>query len=107
MLYNLCYIIEQDYDDGPHRITFPAGTTIVYLNIPIIDDNIVEDDENFTLTINSSSLPTNIVIGNVNEITVTIANDDCKLCNAKYLTYFSSYTNTDMSLSMIVLNNRD
>ena len=80
---NYAVSIEQDYNVGPYPITFPARTTIVYLDIPIINDNIVEDDESFILTINSSSLPIDIFIGNGNETTVTIANDDCKLCNAR------------------------
>ena len=75
-------LTEQDYDFGPYMITFPVNTTIVYLIIPIINDNIVEDDENFTLIINSSSLPLDIFLGDGNVATVTIANDDCKLCNA-------------------------
>lgn len=39
----------------------------------------MEDDENFTLTFNTSSLPEDIFVGDGNETTVTIANDDCKL----------------------------
>ena len=39
----------------------------------------MEDDENFTLTIDESSLPINtIFIGDVTTVTITIANDDCK-----------------------------
>ena len=84
-------IIEQDYDIGPYRITFPARTTVVYLDIPILDDHTVEDDENFTLIINSLSLPMDIFLGDSNETTVTIANDDCKFCNASKQTKFSFY----------------
>ena len=78
---NYTVSIEQDYNVGPYPITFPARTTIYYLDIPIINDNIVEGDESFILTIDSSSLPIDIFIGDDNETTVTIANDDCKLCN--------------------------
>ena len=30
-------------------VTFPAGTTVQYIQIPINDDNISENDENFTV----------------------------------------------------------
>ena len=77
-MYTFYTSIDQDYDTGPFTITFPARTTVVYLNIPTINDNTVEDDENFTLTFNSSTIPEDIFIGDDSEITVTIANDDCK-----------------------------
>ena len=64
----------EDYDIGPYNITFPAGMTIVSLSIPIIDDNILEGNENFTLMID----PT-IVGDNYNETTVVILDDDCKI----------------------------
>ena len=50
----------------------------MFLNIPIINDNIVESSEKFTLTFNQSSFPDGIFTGDVNQTTVTIANDDCK-----------------------------
>ena len=43
-------------------------------DIAIINDNIVEGNENFTLVINSSSLPA----GNISEAMVTIVDDECK-----------------------------
>ena len=38
-----------------------------------------EDDENFMLTINSSSLPSGVMPGNTYQATVTILDDDSKL----------------------------
>ena len=38
-----------------------------------------EGDENFALTLDSSSLPTGIRIGDPSQATVTIRNDDSKL----------------------------
>ena len=68
-----------DYGSGPYTVTFPAGTTTVPLDIPINDDDIYEINENFTLTINSSSLPTGVTVGNPGQATVTIVDDDRKL----------------------------
>ena len=67
-----------DYTSGPYSVTFPAGVTSVPFNIPINDDNILEDNENFTLTINSS-LPTGVMVDNLSQATVTIVDNDCKL----------------------------
>ena len=67
-----------DYSSGPYSVTFPAGVTIVPFNIPINDDNIFEENENFTLTINSS-LPTGVMVGNPGQATVTIVDNDCEL----------------------------
>ena len=67
-----------DYTSGPYSVTFPAGVTNVPFNISIIDDNIFEENENFTLTINSS-LPTGVMVGNPDQATVTIVDNDRKL----------------------------
>ena len=67
-----------DYTSGPYSVTFPAGVTSVLFNISINDDNIFEENENFTLTINSS-LSTVVMVGDPGEATVTIVDNDCKL----------------------------
>ena len=69
-----------DYDSGPYTVTFPAGQTTVLFNIPINDDNILEGNENFNLTINTSSLSNGVTRGDLDQATVTIVdNDDRKL----------------------------
>jgi len=45
----------------------------------INDDNILENNENFNLTINSSSLPTKVVTGDPDHVIVTLVDDDGKL----------------------------
>ena len=67
-----------DYISGPYTVTFPAGQTTATFNISINDDDIGEGDESFTLTINETSLPTNVTCGIFGEATVTIVNDDSK-----------------------------
>ena len=66
-----------DYASGPYSVTLPAGVMSVPFNISINDDNTFEDNENFTLTINSSQ-PT-IMFGNPGQATVTIVDNDRKL----------------------------
>ena len=46
--------------------------------IPINDDAIIENNENFTLTIDPSSLPTGINVGSFDQATVTIVDNDGK-----------------------------
>ena len=50
--------------------------TNVLFNIPINDDTIMENNKNFTLTIDPSSLPTGVTVGSPDQATVTIV--DCK-----------------------------
>ena len=57
---------------------FPVGQTHALLNITIWNDKILERKENFSLTINSSSLPNNINLGDPFQTTVTIVDDDGK-----------------------------
>ena len=66
-----------DYTSGPYSVTFPAGVMSVPFSISINDDNIFEENENFTLTIDSS-LPTGVMVGNPGQATVTIIDNDCK-----------------------------
>ena len=42
-----------------------------------MDDNILESNETFQLSINTSSLPNRVTVDNPNEITVTIVDNDC------------------------------
>ena len=47
-------------------------------NVSILDDKILEEDENFILSIDPSSLPCCVTIGNYDQATVTILEDECK-----------------------------
>ena len=69
-----------DYDSGPYTVTFPAGVISVPFDVPIIDDNILEDDEDFHLNIVSI---TTLLINRASasgqtQTTVTIMDDDSK-----------------------------
>jgi len=50
--------------------------TSVTFDVPITDDNILEGHENFTLTIDQSSLPTNVNSADLDETTVNILDDE-------------------------------
>ena len=67
-----------DYHSGPYSVTFSPGQTSAAFDIPIIDDNILEENYNFMLTMNSSSLPNSVTRGNPDQTTVTIVDNDGK-----------------------------
>ena len=59
-------------------LIFSAEVKIVSFDIPIIDDNILEDNETFLVAINSDSLPSSITLGSIDKTTVTIVDDECE-----------------------------
>ena len=63
----------------PYSVTFPAGVTSVPLNIPINDDNILECNEQVMLAIDPLSLPSCVTVGNPDQVTVIIVDNDSKL----------------------------
>ena len=65
-----------DYDSGPYNVTFTAGIIMASFNVPINDDDILEDDEDFTLTIRSGTLPNRVTRLGSGQSTVTIVDVD-------------------------------
>ena len=53
--------------------------TRISFNVNIMDDNLLEIDKMFKLTINSSSLPNRVFVNRTSEVTVTIKDNDRKL----------------------------
>ena len=79
MLIVLFYLIGGiDYESGPYDVIFPAGVTSMSFNILIYDDDLLEDNENFTLTIKAESLPVGISISSPSTVIMIIRNDDSK-----------------------------
>ena len=64
-----------DYVSGPYTVVFHAGEINTTVFVPIFSDTILENNANFTLTINSSSTPDGI---SGDQATVTIVDDDHK-----------------------------
>ena len=85
LTYLMCGILSSDnigggidYDSGSYTITIPSGQTSATFSIAINDDNILEMNENFGLFINEHSLSTRVIVGNLNQATVTIVDNDGK-----------------------------
>ena len=67
-----------DYYSGPYTVQFNVGVTRMILTVSIHDDNILEGNETFNLSIGTSSLPSRVTIGNPGETMVTILANDGK-----------------------------
>ena len=58
-------------------VTFTAGTIEQFVEVMLVDDNIVEGDEAFEALLSLPAGSTGVVLG-VNEATATIQDDDGK-----------------------------
>ena len=67
-----------DYGSGSYEVTFTAGTTEASFNVSLTDDNIFESNENFMITIDPSSLPNNVTVGEPRRVTVIVVDNDGK-----------------------------
>ena len=65
-----------DYSSGPYNITISAGITRMTFNVSINNDNMLEDNEEFSLIINDASLPSCVITNSSGSTTVIIRNDD-------------------------------
>ena len=75
-----------DYDSGPYTVTFNAGQTSASFNVPVNNDDILENAETFNVTIIQTSLPDRVSGVDPIEAAVVIANDDGKEhCEKKHL----------------------
>lgn len=77
----ITYFAERDgdYTPGLYIVIFYAKDLEVEksFRVPVTDDNIFENNENFTVTIASSS-PSSVIISDSNQATITIIDDDRK-----------------------------
>ena len=65
-----------DYGSGPYTVTFPTGETTAFFIVTIINDNLLEGNERFTLALNDLSLPRGVTVGHIAEAAVTITDSD-------------------------------
>ena len=68
-----------DFDEnGPFYPIIKAGTKLVNFTIPIVNDDLEEGDEIFTLNISPDELPDEVMLHSPSFMTVAILDDDCK-----------------------------
>ena len=65
-----------DYEDGPYDVTIPIGVTTFKYSIPILDDDVYEINETFSVVIASSNHPQITISRTDNTADVTIINDE-------------------------------
>ena len=76
---------ENDYQHGIYTGQFPAGLTVTFVDIPICNDIVLEEDETFNISLVSISHPDDVKIGSPDHVTVTIVDNDGKSWpNANY-----------------------
>ena len=73
-----------DFASGTYEVTFTAGTTEASFNVSLTDDNIFERNEKFMITVDPSSLPNNVTVGDPDQVIVTIVDNDGKYFILKY-----------------------
>ena len=74
--YIFLYVAGMDYTLVSRSLTFNADLTIQVVDVPIIDDHVVENSENINLTLVSAD---SAVILNPSTSTITIKDVDSKL----------------------------
>ena len=72
------YITGADYESRPYSLPFRQGISKFPFKVPIIDDDIYEDTESFKITIDPSSLPSDVIVEYPSEVTVFVIDDDGK-----------------------------
>ena len=73
-----------DYQDKLYDVTFSTGNTAI-LNIPLINDNILEENETFRLYVLQQALPDSVIQGDPSSPKVTIIDNDSKLGICAYI----------------------
>lgn len=86
-----------DYNSGLYTIQFDVGITRALFTIPLIDDNIMEDNETFNFSVNASSLPSAITVSDSDQTTVTIVAND-----GKYKALMCSLEQTSITLNCLI-----
>ena len=77
--FDYCIYIENtDYNSGPYTVIYSPGVIRYQFDVVIIDDNVLENDESFRLSINASSLIRGITVGSVDQAIVNILDEDSK-----------------------------
>ena len=65
-----------DYQRRLFALTFTASVNAIPVTVVLIDDDIFEGNETFTLTIDPSSLPNDVMIAQPKEVVVLISDDN-------------------------------
>ena len=86
MLYHCIFTGGRDYEEGPYNVTIPEGKMNATYCINITNDEDLEMDEAFRITINENALDQDVIVMSPNEARVIILDDECKYkdCTFQY-----------------------
>ena len=65
-----------DFTAPTGSVSIASGFSEASVSIPLLDDADVESDETIIITIDNSSLPSNVSLGSTSDFTITILDDD-------------------------------
>ena len=75
-------MLETDFDTTMQTVTIIAGVNSSTVNIPVINDNIVEGDESFSMSLSvPSSLGPEVTTGTIISATGTINDTTSEYCS--------------------------
>ena len=80
IIYSFVILLGNDFNPTTQTFTIVAGTNSSMVNIPVTDDNIIEGDETFSMSLTvPSSLGPGITTGTITSTTVTIIDTSSEL----------------------------
>ena len=65
-----------DFTAPSGSVSIASGSSEASVSIPLLDDADVETDETIIITIDNTSLPSNVSLGSTSDFTITILDDD-------------------------------
>ena len=77
-MYRHIFADGTDYEEGPYNVTIPKGKMNATYCIAVPNDEELEMDEAFRITINENALDQDVVVMSPNEARVIILDDECK-----------------------------
>ena len=86
--YNFCHYLllignSVDFNSATQTVTITAGTNSSTVNITVINDNIVEGDEMFTMTLDVPATSHGVIAGAITMATATIIDSTSTLHHTK------------------------
>jgi hypothetical protein len=93
-----------DYVGGTYSVTIPAGQTTAKVNVPVIDDSIMEGNETFKATLVVSDETADMGIHpkpNTSMATVEIIDDDEVTCRFERRSYSAEESEGKMNISVV------
>ena len=91
-----------DYNSGPYTVQFDVGVTRVPFSVPITNDDLLESNETFELSINESALPESVTVVNPGQTTVIIVANDGKY-KLLIMSFFQKHLSSHICLLCCVI----